>query len=222
MKNFPSLCVDNFYSNPEEVRKFALAQEYQPHPQGKWPGTRTKDLSLIDNSFASDFCNKIFSLYYNIYNTEIKWRVSSFFQKIEAYDLDPTSIKNKGWIHFDDAIFAGIIYLNKEYNHDSGTVLYDIKDKNLYDKNQQAKKDFFQRQDTEGYEDLLLKHNSNFVETVRYNNKFNRLIMFDSEVAHTAHNFFNNSEPRLTQVFFVENLEVESGLTPLHKSRNFL
>src|SRR6056300_18837 len=113
MKNFPSLCIDNFYNDPDSIRNFALSQEYQANPEGKWPGKRTIDISLIDSNFAQEFNKKIFSIYFDIFKTTISYKISSFFQKIEPYDDDPNSIKNSGWIHFDDAIFAGIIYLNK-------------------------------------------------------------------------------------------------------------
>ena len=53
----------------------------------------------------------------------------------------------------------------------------------------------------------MLEQDSNFVETIRFSNRYNRMISFDSAVPHRADNFVINNEPRLTQIFFVEDIE---------------
>ena len=55
---FPTLCVDDFYINPEKVRDFALSLEYSK-PEGIYPGERTKYLHEIDKKFFHQFCEKL-------------------------------------------------------------------------------------------------------------------------------------------------------------------
>ena len=62
------------------------------------------------------------------------------------------------------------------------------------------------------YDSLILEHNSSFVETIKFNNLYNRLICFDSTQAHGVNSFHTSVEPRLTQVFFV--FELESTIEP--------
>ena len=60
------------------------------------------------------------------------------------------------------------------------------------------------------YESEMLNHNQHFIETVRFNNVYNRLISFDGQTYHGANNFFTDKEPRLTQVFFVRSIKSKS------------
>ena len=57
---FPTLCVDDFYKNPEQIRDFALSLEYSK-PEGIYPGERTKYLHEIDKKLFQQFCEKLFS-----------------------------------------------------------------------------------------------------------------------------------------------------------------
>jgi hypothetical protein len=208
MLPFPTMCIDNFYLEPDKVREFALAQEFTASPTGQWPGKRTKDIFLLDPEFMSKFCHKIFSYYFDLQYSKLRWKVTSSFQLIDAYDTDVSSSKNKGWIHYDDALFGGIIYLNKSPNINSGTSLYEIIDPSKYDKEHRAKHFFYLNQTyNKNYETEMTQQDSNFIETVRFSNRYNRMISFDSGVPHRADNFSMDSEPRLTQVFFVEEIE---------------
>ena len=56
--DFPILCVDDFYTNPDEVREFALSLEYNGK-EGNFPGMRTKELHLINEKFFGSFLFKI-------------------------------------------------------------------------------------------------------------------------------------------------------------------
>ena len=52
MNFYPVTVVDNFYENPDEIRRFALAQPFEYCHEIKnisytFPGCRTKDLSII-------------------------------------------------------------------------------------------------------------------------------------------------------------------------------
>jgi hypothetical protein len=219
MKHFPSFCIDNFYPDPDAVRRFALSQEFQPE-DGSYPGSRTKNLDTLDRSFFDYFCNKLFSVFYNFNKSHVSWSIKTNFQLIPAFDSNPLSPKNTGWIHYDDnCVFAGIIFLNPVISLNCGTSLFKLTDSaKLYAGN--AKKEFYKHQIDNEYDKHITNHNSAFIETTRFNNVYNRLIGFDGELAHGVNSFYNSasSEPRLTQVFFCKEI-VSDDLSPLERSR---
>jgi hypothetical protein len=221
MKYFPSLCVDDFYSDPDRVRNFALSLPYYANPEGRWPGVRTNELESIDRVFYELFCKKLFSLFFDLEKVDIKYYVSTSFQMIDAYDKSYDSPKNKGWIHYDTgSVFAGVIYLNDNGNVNAGTSLYRLINPNNLELGE-IKEDFYKSNIDKNYDDHIKKHNLAFEETVRYNNVYNRLICFDGEVAHGANHFISGQNPRLTQVFFVNEIEINSH-PPVPRHKNFL
>lgn len=221
--NFPTLCVDNFYSDPDAIREYALKQEFKPSPDGKWPGKRTDELWRLENPIIDDFCHKFFSLYFDLSKTTCKWKVSSVFQLIEPYDDNGESIKNQGWIHYDNALLGGIIYLTPNADSETGTSLCELKTNGVYDHEtpQKAKEQFYLGQDVKNYNQKIEEHNANFIETVRFSNVYNRMICFDGKVPHKANGFYNNGQPRLTQVFFLEDFESDS-ISPIQRHNKFL
>ena len=222
MLNFPSLCIDDFYNDPDKVRSLALQQPYEAEPDSPYPGKRSPPIHIIDPKLFDTFCQKLFSIFFDLehIHCEIKWFVKTSFQLIEPYDPIPKSIKNTGWIHFDDnTVFAGVIYLNPDANLDSGTSLYKLVDSSKLE-TEGIKLDFYQGKQYDDYEEKLDKHNSAYVETVRFNNVYNRMICFDRETAHGVRSFYSGIEPRLTQVFFVDEVKTDA-LSPLRRVRSF-
>ena len=221
MKNIPALCVDNFYSNPDEVRKFALSQEFRPPVNGNWPGLRTNGLHLIDRNFFDQFCNKLFSLFFDLETTDITYRVETNFQLISSLDSDPNSPKNTGWVHFDqDVVFAGVIFLTPEIDENCGTSIFKLVDPNKLDMSD-SKINFYKHGIDDDYDRRITEHRQAYVETIRFNNFYNRLICFDSESAHGVNSFYSKSEPRLTQVFFVEELKSNVS-SPILRHKRYL
>jgi hypothetical protein len=219
MKDFPALCIDDFYSDPDHVRNFALSLDYSASPDGAWPGKRTAELCDVDRNFFDEFCKKIFSLYFDLEHVHINYVVSTRFQIINPLDEDKHSAKNTGWIHFDHDPFAGIIYLTPEIDRDCGTSLHQVSDPNKLDDS--AKDDFYLHGIDNDYDQRLIDSNSGFTETVRFQNIYNRLICFDGHTAHGANYLYTENLPRLTQVFFVKKLEV-SAMGPMQRHRQFL
>jgi hypothetical protein len=212
MKYFPAMCVDNFYENPDSIREFALSQPFYKAEDGAWPGKRTKELHEIDSKFFHDFCAKVFSIYYDFAFADIEWTISTNFQLIEPLSFDKNSLKNHGWIHVDEStVFAGIIYLNPTIDINCGTSLFKVIDEEKMKNNQTtAKSNYYKYGIDKNYESDILDHNQNFIETMRFNNIYNRLISFDGQTYHGANNFFTDKEPRLTQVFFVRSIKSKS------------
>ena len=87
MNHYPITVVDNFYENPDEIRKFALAQQYEYCHQIKdisytFPGSRTKDLSIIHPELFQKVCHKLTSLFHNFEHDILRWQITTCFQSV--------------------------------------------------------------------------------------------------------------------------------------------
>lgn len=218
MQYFPVTIIDDFFNNPDKVRELALGCEYNPSPLGHWPGIRSPKLHLIDQSFFDKFCLKLLSIFYDRNFHNINFNIDAYFQKIKPFDNDPKSNKNKGWVHYDDKIFGGIIYLTPTISYSSGTSVYHTNDKfdlnKLLTANKQ-KHNFYLHNDDTNYDKSYKKYAKMFDETVNVSNVYNRLILVDGQSWHAAQNFYVEEE-RLTLVFFVDKIE-STGSTPIHR-----
>lgn len=210
----PITCVDNFYTNPDKVREWALTLDYGfPVPQENFPGKRTKQLYDLDENFYNSFCQKLFSIFYD-YTTPVEWVCDTCFQKIYPYHEDPLNLLNSGWIHLDSGIvFAGVIYLNKDPNPDAGTSLYtsncDIIEEDL-DFSLRNKLYHNQHVSYEEYIEKKKNHEEKFDLSLEVKNRYNRLICYDHDVWHKESNFCSKEDFRLTQVFFINQCKANS------------
>jgi hypothetical protein len=209
MKNIPALCVDNFYSDPDRIREWALSLDFIDVEDKTSPGLRTQMLHLIDRDFFDEFCKKLFSIFFDLENTDIKYRVQTSFQLVESMSPDPNSPKNQGWVHFDtNTIFAGVIFLTPEIDLNCGTSIFKLVEPNKLDMSN-AKIDFYRNGIDNDYDRRITEHRQAYIETIKFNNVYNRLICFDTECAHGVNSFYSTTEPRLTQVFFVEEINTD-------------
>lgn len=210
--NFPLVVCDNFFDDPVSVVKLASQQEYTVDNTGGYPGKRIEHVGNFAPHFFNKTFQKFFSLFYNLSECSFEYFGRMFFQKVGKNFTN-------GWVHTDnDMLVSGIIYLNFEPSLHSGTTIcmpnqpewmpaknLEIKIKNF--KNE--KDDALAREET----------NAQYNESIIVKNKFNRLIAFDSHLAHKA-NFepIPNGEERLTLVFFVEKFVVDKQY-PLYRMR---
>jgi len=205
---FPTICIDNFYDNPDEIRNFALSLDYS-WKAGNFPGKRTVPLEHISSYFYEQFCKRLFSIFYNFSLDDLEVSVNTHFQKIYPYSKDENDPLNFGWFHHDggEQIAAGVIYLSPNPNPNAGTVFAEqispvncflpLRDK-LYKDND------ISQVDVQEYRESLLNHNNCFKTNIEIKNVYNRMIFYNSNVPHRENNFFCfENEPRLTQVFFV-------------------
>lgn len=214
LRYFPTICVDNFFDDANIVREFALQQEFFKSPEGLYPGKRTKYLDELSEDYYGFFCEKLASIFYDLRTTKVHWKASVSFQLIEPYE--DTEL-NKGWVHQDNnALLGGIVYLNKTSQPNSGTSVCDIKDGEEFDWQQSLKHRFNQGKITniDYYKERLKAENDKFVDTITFQNKFNRMVCFDGTTYHRVDNFDIGSEPRLTLVFFIH--EIDAPWFPLH------
>lgn len=223
MNNFPSFCIDNFYSNPDDVRRLALA-EIKNNPidvKGIYPGIRSRQLKEINKDLYDQFCYKFFSIFYDLRLSQIQWIMDTSFQLVEPLISDKNSPKNKGWIHLDDGVICGgVVYLTPDIETSTGTSIFRLDNPETINKSKDKKEYYTTGIFGPNYETALESHNNSFTETARYNNIYNRLIGFDSSTWHGVNSYYTEKEPRLIQVFFVHMLNSDSQ-TPIIRSKIF-
>lgn len=221
MKHFPVTVIDNFFNYPDKVRKLALSCEYGMTTDGGWPGVRSAHLHLIDTTFFDKFCRKLLAIFYDTNFHNINFNITAYFQKIESLDNDPSNYKNQGWVHVDNSVFGGLVYLTPKIKFQSGTSVFKPNStfkKDVVIETAEYKKKFYLHNDDNNYNDAFQKNSSMFDETINVSNLYNRLILVDGNSWHASQNLFMQKEARLTLVFFVEKVE-STGFTPLHRMR---
>jgi len=224
IKNYFPACVDNFFNDPDLIKKYALSLKYEKDDLGRWPGERTKPLHLIDDEFSIALLLKIFSIYVDLNVNNLEWQFSElYFHKNNNLDEDKENIKNKGWIHRDEEWdFAGVVYLTPDCNLDSGTCLYNLKKefKNEYSNIRNFYKHLFykgEKIDELDYKKNFNDFNNMFYEKTNFNNVYNRLICYDSKEFHSIKNVYTEKNERLTLVFFVRGITFSSYKSPIEK-----
>jgi hypothetical protein len=234
-KNIPITVVDNFFETPSLIRKMALAEDFSKWGGGSYPGLRSKFLHQVDPGFARYFNQKVFGLFYDFNIHRVNLKVEGMFQLIpENYE--------EGWVHNDlnpladqakevDWDIAGVVYLNPEAPLDGGTSIYSVNQDKIYDRSQieingRWKRRFYNEElaksEIEEYRKIRDEYNDSFNETLRVNNVFNRLVVYDAAEYHRGNKFFgsNKDDSRLTLVFFAKVKPVEWASSPIIRSKS--
>lgn len=206
MKLYPVTVISEFYENPDEIRKYALAQKYTYCHEMKdieyvFPGSRTKELRELSQSLYEKVCKKLISAFHIPEHDVMRWQINTSFQIVEGeYD--------HGLIHQDqNTVFAGVLYLTPDAPLDSGTSLFRKNasyDEDLYWKRIKENDERFKRK-----EPIDFSYHQMFDEVVRVNNVYNSLILFEGDIHHCANNFFGKTrqDSRLAQVFFITKID---------------
>ena len=221
MHNIPVTVLDNFFDDPDAVRELAIQQKFEVDSLARWPGKRTKPIHEISTELHTMLCARLFSLFYDFRVDNLSWAVDATFQKVDA------SYK-EGWIHSDakDSVLSAIIYLTPNADINSGTSIYRRKKENKFanTKNNDKKMAYLAGEiNNVDIEKYRLENNSQFEETIKVGNVYNRLIAFDSQLFHAAQSFFGNEEEdneRLTLVLFTNSLI--AGRSPVFRSKRCL
>ena len=207
MKSYPVTIVDDFFTDPDYVRDLALSSKYiESDP--RWPGRRTDYLKSIDETLFHYVGNKLF----NIFSTSSPeyWNIKMHFQKIYPFSEDKWDRRNRGWVHYDsNELFGGIIYLTKNPDPDTGTSIYKTKN-GLYNyTNQQhsMKIKLYNGDDLDidEYNKHYDEYHNQFVETVKVDNVYNRLLIFGGDVLHGVRTV--GLEERITISFFCNTVQ---------------
>lgn len=218
MHLLPLTVLDDFFEDPYSVRNYGLAQSSTADDQGRWPGTRTHNLSDLNWPLFDHTCRRIASLFYRIRNTDEQtmWQATGGFQLVD-------SSYTHGWVHHDatQELFTAIIYLTPGASATTGTSVYERNDitKPIPASLEQHKRASIlgNLSDSEAntYRTELAAH---YTESIRINNKFNRLLVFDSHLYHAANEFLTSVDTRLTLTLFFSKLG-STELSPVQRLR---
>ena len=209
MNLYPVTIIENFYENPDAIRKFAMAQKYTfchevANIDYVYPGCRTKDLSNLDKTLFDKICTKLVSVFHNAENDHMRWLITTSFQSVSAE-------YNQGVIHTDhNTIFAGVLYLTPDAPLNSGTSLFK-KNKSFDEKKYQKALEDNDAKFKTGEIAMSTEYHSMFDEIVRVNNVYNTLIIYEGRHFHAANDFFGKKlkDSRLAQVFFVNKIDAQ-------------
>jgi hypothetical protein len=204
--NFKTLIFDDFLPNPDELVEIANSQTYI-QSVGRFPGRRTTELSVICNQIHTMMLEELLKKSKELTGLSL----TAYFQKIPNLSFDESylSIENSGWIHTDDSVYSGVLYLNKDSENYGGTSLYEpLK----LTKNPDIDINKFKKQhyantgelNIEEYRDSKLRYSELFEKTETIENVYNRLVLFNSKKWHNNDTFVNSgSGERLTLIFFM-------------------
>ena len=196
---FPSLCIGNFFKNPDNVVNYAKTFKYTPSKTGKWPGKRTESLHLIAPQIHRHVGRKVLATLFPNNYTKITYDLGDlYFQKISS------DYCNTGWVHVDDpAELTVIIYLSK--HRKCGTSIFNyVKAFPTNDDTSKKKFNIFLEKKFKEEKEAVKENNIDFEETVHFSSRYNRAVFFDSSQWHAAQQFAeqNIKEDRLTLVGF--------------------
>jgi hypothetical protein len=234
---FPVTCMDNFYQNPDDIREYALSLDYFRNPGDRYPGVRSNEIHTLNPDFFYFSCKKLFSIFFDLEVGDFNWEVSTCFQKIYPYECSDSNKQdiNSGWIHQDsfESILAAVVYLNPIPNLDSGTSIYELKEKynqkssnflQYYHSGIDFRNDFYNHRSKLSEDEYLkkkLEHNSRFEKTLDVKNVYNRIICYPADYFHTQSGFLIDTEDfRLTQVFFVNSIKSSVSSPPYLRCKN--
>jgi hypothetical protein len=208
----PITVVDNFFKDPNEIRKIALSADYGIKSNN--PGFRSDQLQLLNPNLYSLIAKKIFSLFLNLEKDVIEYHIDMSFQ-YTTKDFD------YGWVHFDSSAYcAGVIYLTPNPPENTGTIIYDqINSLKNYSELQTIKEDFYKnRIKHQDYDKAREKNNANFKKNIVIENIYNRALIYPSNYAHSENCFFGETKEnaRLTLVFFLKTVAA-SSLFPIDR-----
>jgi hypothetical protein len=169
-----SIIISDFYTNVDEVRKFALTQEFSVN--GNFPNLRTK--SFLDDGLKKVIQNVIQPLAGNI----------TFWGNDYTGAFQYTTAQNRSWLHQDETDWAGVCYLTPDAPLSAGTGLFRKKDKS-------EDKSVF----ASDYYDM-----TKWDLVDRIGNVYNRLILYRGDLYHTSLDYFGRDleTGRLFQTFF--------------------
>ena len=177
--NLDLMIIDNFYADPDSVRRFALSQEFSV--RGNFPGLRTKSFFTNDVKSAIEHYMQFAG---KITNTYEQSGYTGAFQIATAVD--------RTWIHSDPYnMWAGVCYLTPDAPYTAGTGLF---------RHHATGQHRRVTTDHEGYDytkyDLF----------DRIGNKYNRLIIYRGDLFHASLDYFgdNLQNGRLFQTFFFD------------------
>jgi len=178
------MVFDNFYSNPYDVRNYALSLPF--NVTGNFPGARTGVLK------GDNFKNAK-TMFEGILKKKIVWWPEEYNTSFQY-----TTEESKTWIHYDPTNWAAVLYLTPDAPLDSGTAIYMHNESKIFMLDRKNPKT-----DLNGSQDV--NDLSKWTPITQVANIFNRLVLSRGEYYHRSvrpgfgKNQYNG---RLFQTFF--------------------
>lgn len=184
------LTIDNFYDNPDEIRKYALSLEF--YRKGNYPGYRSQ------NYLNAESKEKIQKILFPIAGNIKNWISDSTDSFTGSFQI--CTYSDRTWIHTDTYNnWAGVLYLTPDAPLSSGTAFYQHKKTGAYKiQNEDVDTNLNNRDECFDY--------TKWEKTDVISNRYNRLLLFRADMYHASLDYFGylNTNCRLTQVFFIE------------------
>jgi hypothetical protein len=174
------IITDDFYSNPDSVREFALQQDFTV--KGNWPGRRTN--SFLTEDTKTVIQNIIRSAAGEVTDWHARPGLTGSFEIATALD--------RSWIHTDHHnTWAGVCYLTPDAPYTSGTGLFRHRATGATMSHELAE---YESQDRTKWD---------LIDVI--GNRYNRLVMYRSDLFHTSLDYFGSDlyNGRLFQLFFI-------------------
>jgi len=174
------IVTEDFYTNSEEVREFALRQEFSV--KGNFPGARTAPFL---NDSVRNTVQRLVGVPITYWPTDTYNGAYQF-----STQMDRT------WIHADNTTWSGVVYLTPHAPANAGTAFF----KHLSTGAEFYPEDPEQRKRCD--EDTYIS--DRWAVTDLIGNRFNRLILFRGRRFHCSQGHFGTckEDARLFQTFF--------------------
>jgi hypothetical protein len=174
------IITDDFYSNPDSVRAFALQQDFSV--KGNWPGNRT------DTFLTDDVKVTVQDIVRGAAGEVTDWHarpgLTGCFEIATALD--------RSWIHTDHHnTWAGVCYLTPDAPHTGGTGLFRHRASGATMSHELAE---YESQDRTKWD---------LIDVI--GNRYNRLVIYRSDLFHMSLDYFGSDlhNGRLFQLFFI-------------------
>ena len=180
-----SISIADFYSNPDDVRKFILTQPFDLI--GNYPGYRTE-------SFLDPGTKQTIQEFIRPFAGEVTWwgdGASGAFQYTTAND--------RSWLHADQTDWAAVLYLTPDAPLSAGTGLFRDKNTNRRGWNRKNPNEEPLSDDIADYYDM-----TKWELVDKLGNLYNRLVIYRGDLYHMSLDYFGRDlqTGRLFQTFF--------------------
>ena len=189
-QNKRAFVVDNFYADPYAVRDYALSQEFHDDPGYVGRRTRTQhDIPGVKEAF-SEIIGKPVTGWCETYgmNSRFQW---NYCEERLVY-------------HCDEQMWGGMIYLTPDAPPDCGTSTWMHRETR---KHHNADIDWSTDEGMRVFNQITFCDRTPYDEVDRFGNVFNRLVIFDGGLIHSASRYFggfDKNDARLWHMFFFD------------------
>ena len=199
--SYPLIIKDDFFEDPDYISRMTKEINYS-FSENNYPGVRSS-IDKINFKLFLYITQKIFLLLHD--ELPSTYNINVFFQKIKPFvEGDKWDKKNCGWVHKDNCLFGGIIYLDKDPDKDAGTSIYkSIDGFPVHTQESMYAKELLhigKPIDDGQYCDAYDRVRNQYEETLRISNLYNRLVLIPGDQSHAMTT--TGDKERNTIVFF--------------------